>query len=308
MEPAIHVVIPCYNEEPTIGKVVADFRRVLPGAKVHVFDNVSTDATAEVAADAGAIIHRVRLRGKGQVVSTIIETVPADVFLMVDGDDTYPAEEAPKLLAPVLAGRADMVVGARLDQHAQGAFRPLHIMGNRLVRALTNLLFGGRLSDIMSGYRAFTAELARNVPVTAVGFEIETELTALSLYYGFAIEEVPIPYRSRPPGSASKLRTFSDGARILWTILKVFRCLKPLSFYGLLAAVAAVAGIACALPGAWRHYCGARGEGAPLAVGIALLAGAAVLLGMGLLAQTMNRRLREVTSLTRKTPGSRERH
>ena len=201
MEPAIHVVIPCYDEEATIGKVVADFRRVLPGAKVHVFDNVSTDATAEVAAGAGAVIHRVRLRGKGQVVSTIIETVPADVFLMVDGDDTYPAEEAPKLLAPIIAGRADMVVGARLGRYAQGAFRPLHIMGNRLVRALTNALFGGRLSDIMSGYRAFTAELARNVPVMAVGFEIETELTALSLHYGFAIEEVPIPYRPRPPAA-----------------------------------------------------------------------------------------------------------
>ena len=307
MEPAIHVVIPCYNEEPTIGKVVADFRGALPGARVHVFDNVSTDRTAEVAAAAGAIIHRVRLRGKGQVVAKIIETVPADVFLMVDGDDTYPAEEAPRLLAPILAGRADMVVGARLGDHAHEAFRPLHLMGNRLVRGLTNLLFGGRLSDIMSGYRAFTAELARNVPVTAVGFDVETELTILSLHYGFAIEEVPIPYRRRPPGSASKLRTFRDGARVLWMILRAFRCLKPLSFFGLPAAGAALAGVICALPGVCRYLAGGRANGAPLLVGIALLVASLVSLGIGLVARAMNLRLREVTSLTRKSPRPRER-
>jgi len=301
MEPQIAVVIPCLNEAQTIAKVVGDFRRVLPEAAVHVFDNMSADRTAEVAADAGAIVHRVKLRGKGQVVAKIMESVAADILLMVDGDDTYPPEAAPDLLAPVRDEQADMVVGARLADHTDTAFRPLHVAGNRLVRGLINLIFGARLTDIMSGYRAFTADLARHVPVTSVGFEIETELTLQSLYHGFVIREVQVPYRQRPPGSQSKLRTFRDGTRVLWTIFNIFRSVKPLTFFAAAGAVAMALGILCALPGIVQFLDHDRVESFPLLfVGVGLVILSFGSLGVGIILHAINVRLKEITSLMRK--------
>ena len=311
MEAKIAVVIPCYNEEPTIGKVVDDFRRALPEAKVYVFDNGSTDRTAEVAAERGAIVQRVKLRGKGQVVARIMETVPADILLMVDGDDTYPAAEARKLLKPILADQADMVVGTRLEEHGDKAFRPLHVLGNRLVGGLINLIFRCKLTDIMSGYRAFTAEVARNVPVTAVGFEVETELTLQSLYHGYVIHEVPVPYRERPHGSESKLRTFHDGARVLWTIFNIFRSVKPLTFFGALAILAMLLGVLCGLPAIIQYFANPdhEVESFPLLfVGVGLVILSFMSASIGLLLHAMNVRLKEITFLMRKVPGPRRRN
>ncbi len=301
MQAKLAVVIPCYNEEPTIGKVVDDFRRVLPEAQLYVFDNLSTDRTAEVAAEHGAIVRRVKVRGKGQVVARIMESVSAEVLIMVDGDDTYPAEAAPALLAPILAEQADMVVGARLGSYARKAFRPLHVAGNRLVRGLINLIFSARLTDIMSGYRAFTGQLARDVPVTAVGFEVETDLTLQSLYHGFVIREVPIDYRPRPPGSSSKLRTFRDGMRVLWTVFNIARSVKPLTFFGSLAILLLAAGLLTALPGLARYLAHGQAESlALLLVGTALVILSFLSLGMGVILHALNVRLKEITGLMRK--------
>ena len=304
MEPKIAVVIPCFNEETTIGKVVDDFRRALPAAEVYVFDNVSTDRSAEVAAAHGAAVRRVKVRGKGQVVAQMMESVSADILIMVDADDTYPAEAAKELLAPILAEQADMVVATRLQSYGHKAFRPLHVIGNRLVRGLINLIFRGKLTDIMSGYRAFTAELARNVPITAVGFEVETELTLQSLYHGFVIREVPIEYRQRPPGSTSKLRTFRDGLRVLWTIFNITRSVKPLTFFGALAALLLVLGVLASVPGIVQYLDHGEVESFPLLfVGAGLVVLSFGSLGVGVLLRAMNVRLKEISLLMRKAAG-----
>ncbi len=310
MDPKIAVVVPCYNEETTVGKVVADFRRELPEATVYVFDNASTDRTAEVAAAHGAVVQRVKLRGKGQVVARMMEVVPADIHIMVDGDDTYPASEVRKLIAPILEDKADMVVGSRLQKYGEGSFRPLHVVGNRLVRGLINLIFRSNLTDIMSGYRAYTAELARNVPVTAVGFEVETELTLQCLYYGFVIDEVTVPYGERPEGSESKLRTFRDGARVLWTIFSIFRSVKPLTFFGSLAILAMLLGVLCSLPAVVQYFSspGHEVKSFPLLfVGVGLVVISFISVSIGVVLHAMNVRLKEITSLMRKAAGPRRR-
>ena len=310
MKPTIALVIPCLNEASTIGKVVDDFRRVLPEARIYVFDNMSTDGSAEVAAAHGAEVRRVKLRGKGQVVARMMETVAADIHIMVDGDDTYPAESAAQLIQPILEDKADMVVGTRLTQHDQAAFRPLHVLGNRLVRGLINLIFRCQLTDIMSGYRAYTAELARHVPVTAVGFEVETELTLQSLYHGFVIAEVPVPYRPRPAGSESKLRTFRDGARVLWTIFNIARSVKPLTFFGLVALLLLALGILCGLPAVVQYFTlpDHQIKSFPLLfVGVGLVILAFLSLSIGVVLHTINVRLKEIVSLMRKAAGPRRR-
>lgn len=199
----IAVVIPCHNEAVTIGKVVADFRAALPEAEIHVFDNVSTDDTSRIALDAGATVHAVGHRGKGHVVRAMFRAVDADVLLMVDGDDTYPAEHARALLAPVLEGKADMVVGCRLKSHSKQAFRRMHGLGNRLVREVLSRLFGVRLADVLSGCRAFGRRFVEAMPVLLHGFEIETELTVFALAHGFDYREVDIPY-GEPSSSCTR--------------------------------------------------------------------------------------------------------
>lgn len=232
--PRIAVLIPCLDEAASIAKTVADFRAVLPGASIHVFDNGSTDGSPELAAAAGAVVSRVPLRGKGNVVRQMFQTIDADVFLMVDADDTYPAEAAPALLAPVLAGEADMVVGDRLSTtYRSENKRPGHNFGNALVCSLVRLFWHCRLRDVMSGYRAFSRRFVKNCPVLSPGFEIETELTLHALDKRLAIREIPIVYRDRTPGNPSKLRTVRDGFRVLATIANAFRLYRPLAFFGL---------------------------------------------------------------------------
>ncbi len=241
--PKIAVVIPCYNEEPTVGKVIDDFQRQIPSAVVYVFDNCSTDATAKIAQDHGAVVIKESRKGKGFVVERIFDCVDADFYLIVDGDDTYSASYANQLLEPVINDDADMVVGARLEKYTENSFRPLHVFGNNLVRWLVNCLTGARLTDIMSGYRAFNRRVIERIPVVSAGFEIETELTLQMLYYKFNIIEITVPYQQRPAGSTSKLRTFHDGFRILWKIFSLFRALKPLTFFGSVGLVLGAFGI-----------------------------------------------------------------
>src|SRR3712207_6799242 len=241
--PSVAVLIPCFNEGLTVGKVVRDFRQALPHAAIYVFDNNSTDDTAAQARRAGAAVIREKRQGNGAVVAAMLAKVDADYFVMVDGDDTYPAEQAGDLLAPLLRGEADMVVGQRLSVYGQGSFRRLHVSGNLLVRGLINRIFSSRLQDIMSGYRAFTREVALNLPIVASGFDVETEMTLQLLYRRFVIREIPVAYRARPEGSSSKLRTIPDGIRVLLKILGVFKAYKPLTFFGGLALLAMTAGL-----------------------------------------------------------------
>ena len=245
----IAVIIPCYNEAPTIGKVVDDFHRELPEATVYVYDNASTDATAAIAMGHGATVRFEPRQGKGNVCRQMFRDIDADCYLMVDGDDTYPAESALSLCAPILAGEADMVVGDRLSStyYTQNK-RPFHNFGNDLVRFFTNHLFGGKIKDIMTGYRAFSYQFVKTYPVLSRGFEIETEMTIHALQRNMQVENVVIDYRDRPEGSESKLNTYSDGFKVLGTIARLFKNYRPFSFFGILAAILAVFGIGFMIP------------------------------------------------------------
>lgn len=230
--PRIAVLIPCYNEEPTVGEVVAAFQAELPTARIYVFDNNSTDRTVACAQAAGATVLREPRQGKGFVVQSMFRRVEADVYIMVDGDGTYPAAEVHRLLGPVIADEADMVVGSRLHAATQSEFRQLNRWANRLVLALLNSIFKVHLTDILSGYRAFNRRFVKGLPLFGGGFEIETELTIKAVARGMRIVEVPTTLTSRPEGSHSKIKFFRDGALILNTILALFRDYKPLTFFG----------------------------------------------------------------------------
>lgn len=248
----VALLIPCYNEELTIGRVVAEFRAELPGASVYVFDNNSTDRTAEEARRAGAHVIAEWRQGKGYVVQAMFRKVDADFYVMVDGDGTYPAGAVSRLLAPVLAGEADMVVGSRLHADSRSQFRQLNRWANRLVRATLNSIFGVRLTDILSGYRAFNRAFVKGLPLFGGGFEIETELTIKAVERGFRIREVPIDLTHRPEGSHSKIQFVRDGFLIVNTTLTLFRDYKPLTFFGaagLLLVLLALAAAALALFG-----------------------------------------------------------
>lgn len=245
----IAVLIPCYNEAKTIEKVVSDFKAALPDATIYVYDNNSTDGTAELAQKAGAIVHHEYLQGKGNVMRRMFREIDADVYILVDGDDTYPAEAAPEMVQRVLDHHADMVVGDRLSStyYTQNK-RPFHNFGNDLVRFCTNHLFGGEIKDIMTGYRAFSYQFVKSYPVLSKGFEIETEMTIHALQRNMQVENVVIEYRDRPEGSESKLNTFSDGFRVLRTILRLYKNYRPLAFFGLIATFLAILSIAFVLP------------------------------------------------------------
>lgn len=230
----IAVTIPCLNEEKTIGKVIADFKRGLPEAAIYVIDNGSTDRTAEIAvAEGTSVIHEPRL-GKGYAVESIFAAIPEEFVIMVDGDDTYPAERVKELLLPVLEGRADMTVGSRMMASDKKAFRKYHGFGNVLITSLANKIFGSHLTDVLSGYRVFNRKVLRRIPVVSEGFEIETELTLQMLYYNLKIIEVPVTLRERPADSPSKLNTIQDGFRILWKMFSLLRAFKPMTFFGLM--------------------------------------------------------------------------
>jgi glycosyltransferase involved in cell wall biosynthesis len=233
----VAVLIPCYNEERTVAEVVAGFRAQLPQAAIYVFDNNSTDRTAETAREAGAIVYREPRRGKGFVVQSMFRRVEADVYVMVDGDATYPPEAVHDLIAPVIAGDADMVVGSRLHRDTHSEFKQLNRWGNRLVLAILNSIFRVQLTDILSGYRAFNRKFVKTLPGFGGGFEIETELTIKAVARGYRIVEIPTALTSRPAGSHSKIKFFRDGFLILNTILALFRDYKPLTFFGATGAI-----------------------------------------------------------------------
>ena len=221
------VLIPCLNEETTIGKVVEDFRRVLPEADIYVFDNNCTDRTAEVARQAGAIVERETRQGKGHVVRAMFEKIEADIYVLVDGDDTYPADALPSLLEPAVRGEADVVIGTRLEHADRRSLKPVNRFGNRLLGGLLNFCFRARFRDPLSGYRVMTRDFVKNIPVITHGFDIETELVIQSIVNGAAVKEIPIQYRERPEGSVSKLRPFAAGFRILKTMLGALVDFRP---------------------------------------------------------------------------------
>jgi len=241
------VLIPCHNEEATIANVVAGFREALPSADVYVFDNNSTDNTADAAERSGAKVRRVLLQGKGNVLRRMFADVDADFYVLVDGDNTYDAASAPKLVEMLRKESLDMVVGIRLPV-GTSAYRPGHALGNRLLTGVLSSLFGRRCKDVLSGYRAFSRRFVKSFPVFSIGFEIETELTVHALQMSMNIAEVPTTYKERQKGSTSKLRTFSDGARILFTILQLFSIERPMVFYGGIALVLALGSVVLAVP------------------------------------------------------------
>lgn len=234
----IAVLIPCYNEAQTIGKVVTDFHKVLPEAVIYVYDNNSQDDTAAIATAAGAVVRYEHQQGKGNVVRRMFREIDAECYIMTDGDDTYPAEFAPEMVQKVLQQQADMVVGDRLSStyYAENK-RPFHNLGNALVRKSINVLFHNNIKDIMTGYRAFSYNFAKTFPVLSKGFEIETEMSIHAVDKNLYVENVIIDYRDRPEGSRSKLNTYSDGFKVLRTILRLYRTYKPLSFFSFIAAL-----------------------------------------------------------------------
>lgn len=249
MTAKVAVLIPCYNEAVTIGKVVDDFRAALPDADVYVYDNNSKDGTARIAAEHGAIVRREPRQGKGNVVRSMFRDVDADYYLMVDGDDTYPADAAPALLAPLVADDADMTVGDRLSNGSYGEEndRAFHGFGNDLVRWLIKAIYGYSFDDVMTGYRGFNRAFVKTMPVLSEGFQIETEISIHAVDKRWRIADVPIDYRDRPEGSYSKLSTFGDGAKVLRAIASLFKDYRPMAFFGwaalLLVVLAAVAAV-----------------------------------------------------------------
>lgn len=228
----VAVLIPCYNESMTIKKVVTDYQAVLPEADIYVYDNNSTDGTDQLAREAGAIVHYERRQGKGNVIRTMFREIEADCYLMIDGDDTYPAEHAREMVRCVLEEGADMVIGDRLSAtYFTENKRAFHNTGNRVVRALINYLFHSEVQDIMTGYRAFSRLFVKSYPVLSKGFEVETEMTIHALDKNLCLKEIPVAYRDRPEGSISKLNTVQDGIKVLHTIASLFRDYKPYLFF-----------------------------------------------------------------------------
>lgn len=246
----VAVLLPCYNEALTIGKVIDDFARELPGATIYVYDNNSADDTSAIARAHGAVVRFEPRQGKGNVVRQMLRDIDADYYIMADGDDTYPAEFAPALLAPLMADEADTVVGDRLSNGTYGEEnkRAFHGFGNDLVRWLINRLYGYQYTDIMTGYRSFNRVFAETLPVLSPGFQIETELSIHAADKRWRIQQVPIEYRDRPEGSVSKLNTFSDGLKVLGMIFSLFKDYKPLPFFSLLAALFFVVGLVLGVP------------------------------------------------------------
>jgi len=236
---SIAVLAPCYNEETAIPKVIADFKRVLPQAKIYVYDNNSRDRTVEVAKAAGAIVRSEPLQGKGNVVRRMFADIEADIYVLVDGDSTYDADSAPKMISALRNGPLDMVNGARVTD-IQKAYRPGHRFGNWLLTSMVAWIFGNRITDMLSGYRVMSRRYVKSFPALSAGFETETELTVHALELRMPIAEMATPYKDRPEGSVSKLSTFRDGFRILWTIIVLVKEERPMPFFSLLALLFAI--------------------------------------------------------------------
>lgn len=294
----ILVVIPCLNEEQTIVKVVNDFRLHLPEAEVVVYDNHSTDRTYQLAQQAGAQVYCEMRRGKGFVVQSMFRDLDADIYIMVDGDDTYPAERVRALLEPVLNGQADMTIGSRITPGASSQFQLLNWLGNYFFLHLINLIFGARLTDILSGYRAMNRRLVKSLPLFERGFGIEAEMTIKALERGFRLQDVPVDLRARVEGSYSKIRIVRDGLRILLTIFALFRDYKPLTFFGGLGLLFFSGGSLLAFA-ALLDFMQSAANLALLATvsGIMLAVGGMLNIGIGLILHTLNRRFQEMEHL-----------
>lgn len=245
----IAVLIPCYNEAKTIEKVVKDYKKVLPKADIYVYDNNSSDGTDKIAKKAGAIVEYEYKQGKGNVIRSMFRDIDADCYLMIDGDDTYPSENAKEMCDLVLEGKADMVIGDRLSStYFTENKRPFHNFGNKIVRFLINKLFKNKVKDIMTGYRAFSYEFVKSFPVLSKGFEIETEMTIHAVDKNFKLIEVPVNYRDRPEGSVSKLNTYKDGFKVLKTIAVLFKEYKPMSFFGIVSLLCLIISLILGIP------------------------------------------------------------
>lgn len=245
----IAVLIPCYNEEKTIEKVVRDAKEALPEAVIYVYDNNSADRTVELAKGAGAVVRHEYMQGKGNVIRRMFREIDAECYIMVDGDDTYPMEYAPQMVEKVLSHNADMVVGDRLSTtYFTENKRPFHNLGNSLVRRSINVLFDCDIKDIMTGYRAFSYSFVKTFPVMSKGFEIETEMTIHAVNNNMQVENVEVDYRDRPEGSVSKLNTYSDGIKVLFTIARLFREYKPFRFFALLALLLVLVAVGFFVP------------------------------------------------------------
>lgn len=246
----VAVLVPCYNEEKTIGKVIEDFKKVLPDSTIYVYDNNSTDRTSEIALSYdGVVLKKEYRQGKGNVVRSMFRQINADCYIMIDGDDTYPAEYAPEMVRLVLEEDVDMVIGDRLSStYFTENKRPFHNFGNVLVRGLINKLFKSNVKDIMTGYRAFSYEFVKMMPITSGGFEIETEMTINALDKKFNLREISVQYRDRPEGSVSKLNTFKDGIKVLKTIFSMLKDYKPFAFFGVIGLILVLLGVTFFIP------------------------------------------------------------
>jgi len=294
----IAVILPCYNEAITIKKVIDDFRRVLPSAEIIVCDNNSSDGTGDLAAEAGAIVIKEPRQGKGFAIRTLFDCVDADIYLMADGDDTYPAKEAMKLIEHVQKRGCDMCVGNRLEHYTTASFRSLHIFGNRVICSMINRLFNCRLQDVLSGYRCFSRRFVKTVPLLSSGFEVETELTLQGLDKGFSLQEEYITYGERPEGSHSKLSTWSDGFLILKTIMYMLKDYRPMLFFGALAGISLSVGLACGFVVVEEFLRTGLVYRIPLAIlSIGSVLTGFVALAAGLILDTINLRMKEMWSL-----------
>lgn len=293
----IAVVIPCYNEEVAIGRVVEDFRIALPAARIHVYDNASTDRTAEVAAQAGAIVGHEPFPGKGNVMRRMFSDIDADVFVLVDGDDTYCAADAPTLVRTLLDNQLDMVNGARVTE-VKEAYRFGHRFGNRLLTGLVQLIFGRQFEDMLSGYRVFSRRFVKSFPATASGFEIETELTVHALELRMKTAEVPTRYKERPEGSSSKLNTIRDGLRILRMIGLLVKEERPLAFFGSACVLLALLSIGLSVPIVLEYLRTGLVPRFPTAIlSVGLMMVAALSLACGLILDTVTHSRRELKRL-----------
>lgn len=294
MNESVAILIPCFNEEMTITRVVEDFRRELPEAKIYVYDNNSTDQTVQHAMACGAEVKYESKQGKGNVVRAMFRDISADAYVMVDGDATYPADKVHSLLQPILDGKADMTIGTRLEQYEQESFRLFHKLGNDLICKIINILFETKLRDILSGYRCFNSRFAKSVPILSKGFEVETELTLQALDKDFTLMEIPIDYHKRPEGSHSKLDTYHDGMLVLKTILLIFKDYKPLRFFSFVGLMALLSGIGLGtIPISDFIHTGkvTHPSTAVLSAGLVLIALLSV--ATGFILDTLNRRYRE---------------
>jgi glycosyltransferase involved in cell wall biosynthesis len=297
----IAVLLPCYNEEATIGAVIDDVRASCPDAEIVVFDNNSTDRSAEIAAAKKVRVVRVSRQGKGNVVRAMLKRVEADIYVMLDADATYPADRIPDLIWPVLDGTSDMVVGVRLGSPEAGSFRRFHHTGNVILCRVVSLIWGARLTDVLSGYRAFTDEVARIVPVVSSGFEVETEMTVQALFYGMSISEVDIEYRARPEGSFSKLRSYRDGFAIGLQVFHLLRAYKPLTVFGGMGLVCILLALLIGLPALLVPDLARPAIAGVLAAVLILLGG--LLISTGLILHTLNFRVKELHSVITRRPG-----